>query len=97
MKFLSARLLVERTANIEKRCIYDVMKKSASGDTARDGMSRAFAICRSSMQKAGNYKTGTADLTKSGSKKNKSSYSRQANKRKIGGFKRMVVKARDSK
>lgn len=51
----------KHTPAIERRCVADVMRKNPSYD-----LSRAFAICRSSMQKGGVYKKGTAQLTKKG-------------------------------
>jgi alcohol dehydrogenase class IV len=87
MKYIFTRLLTE--SNIEKRCIYDVLNKSAGGD-----VHRAFAICRSSMQKAGNYAKGTETLTSKGKKKNKSSFDKVKNKTKIAGYNQAVKQAR---
>jgi hypothetical protein len=87
MKFISTKILLE--SNIEKRCIYDVLNKSANGD-----LHRAFAICRSSMQKAGNYKKGSETLTKKGQKKNSASFSKIKNKTKISGYNKAVKQAR---
>lgn len=78
----------KRTPTIEKRCVADVMKKQGYD------MSRAFAICRSSMQKGGNYKKGTADLTSGGSKKSIAKSKLKDNKSKARYFEKEVKAAR---
>jgi len=88
------------TSELEKRCVYDVVNKPGKtrlgnpvrGD--RNRVSRAYAICRSSLQKSGRIKKGTADLTKLGKviAKTKARKSDHAAKRE--GWKRAIVKAR---
>lgn len=78
----------KKTPAIERRCVADVMKKQGKD------MSSAFAICRSSMQKAGNYKKGTADLTKRGSAKSASKDRAKDDAGKTKFFQRQVKLAR---
>jgi len=88
------RMLMEerpRTPPIERRCVADVMK-----DNPSYSMSRAFAICRSSMQKGGNYKKGTADLTKKGAAKSASKDHAKDDAAKTKFFKKQVKLARKS-
>lgn len=75
---------------IEKRCVADVMKKQGKD------MSSAFAICRSSMQKADNYRAGTASLTKKGSAKNAGKSKAKDNAGKMKYFEKQVKAARKS-
>ena len=93
-KFASVGWLFEGTSNVEKRCVFDVIRDSPSEMDARSKMSRAFAICRSSLQKSGRLKQGTAELTKSGGKRSSAMGRRADNKTKIAGFERMVKKVR---
>jgi hypothetical protein len=106
---ISCRELVEQlqhakkkkhtTSGIEMRCVYDVARKQTGGD-ADDRLSRAFAICRASLQKSGRMKKDTADLTKLGKKRSAAKSRRKDHEKKVGGFERLVVaarKARDSK
>jgi len=46
-----------------RRCVVKVYDK---GEKDREGLSRAFAICTKTMQKAGQVKRGSRKLTKSG-------------------------------
>lgn len=77
----------KKTPAIERRCVADVMKKGKD-------MSGAFAICRSSMQKAGNYKKGSADLTKKGSKKSIAKSKKKDDSGKFNYFEKQVKAAR---
>ena len=78
----------KQASNIEKRCVADV--------TANKGkdLSGAFAICRSSMQKSGNYKEGSMDLTKKGAAKSRASGHKKDNKSKVTHFEKEVESAR---
>jgi hypothetical protein len=78
----------KHTPTIERRCVADVMKKQG-----RD-MSGAFAICRASMQKAGNYKKGSADLTKKGAAKSASKSRAKDDPAKFKYFEKQVKAAR---
>ena len=62
---------------------------------ARAKISRAYAICRSSLQKSHRYKSGTADLTKVGAKKSQASGRKKDNKSKVTGFERLLKRARE--
>ena len=85
-----SKLISERsqTSNLERRCVADVMKK---GDK---DLSRAFAICRSSLQKSGRMKAGTAQLTKLGASRSSASGRKKDNKSKISYFEKKVKAAR---
>lgn len=65
--------LVSDTPVAVRHCVVKVFKSlggdKAQGDDRRDALSRAFAICMSSMQKAGQVKPGTRKLTKKGAGK----------------------------
>lgn len=92
---MTPRMIVEaaQTSNLERRCVNDVAQKNEYGDTSsRDKLSRAFAICRSSLQKAGEIKKGGMELTKKGAKRSKAR--RQDNTKKISSFERLVKSAR---
>lgn len=80
----------KKTPTIEKRCVSDVMVKNPNWD-----MSRAFAVCRSSMQKAGNYRSGSADLTKNGAAKSAGKSRAKDNPAKSIFFKSQVKAARE--
>lgn len=76
------------TPPVERRCVADVMKKQGKD------MSSAFAICRASMQKAGNYKKGSADLTKKGAAKSASKDRAKDDPAKTKYFEKQVKAAR---
>jgi len=83
---------------LEKRCVYDVVKKDGDGDASyRDKVSRAYAICRSSLQRSGRMKKGTAQLTKMGAKRSSGKGHAKDHASKTAGFEVMLKKARESK
>lgn len=95
--FVSPKEIVEarQTSNLERRCVYDLYRKNPSGDQSeRDRLGRAFAICRSSLQKSGAMKPGTARMTRYGSGRSSSKSKLKDNSKKIKGFERMVRAAR---
>lgn len=101
---LSFSLLVEaedgQTSNLEKRCVADVLAKPAKskdGKTvrgARNRVSRAYAICRASLQKSGRYKEGTAELTKKGKGISAAKAKAKDNKSKVAAWKSAIKAAR---
>jgi hypothetical protein len=88
------------TAPLEKRCIADVLGKSAKdkdgkpvkGNRAR--LARAYAICRASLQKSGRIKKGGMELTKLGKKRNAAQAKAGQHKEKLSTWKKSVVAAR---
>lgn len=88
------------TSDLEKRCIADVLAKAAKGPDGkpvkgqRDRVSRAYAICRSSLQKSGRIKDGTAELTKKGEKISGAKSKKKDNKSKVSAWKSAIVAAR---
>lgn len=90
----------DTTSELEKRCIANVMGKPAKGPDgkpvkgASNRLSRAYAICRSSLQKSGRYKKGTADLTKLGGKISGSKARKKDHSGKVSKFEKHVVAAR---
>lgn len=98
LPLMPASLLLEarnETSNIERRCVYDVAGKNEYGDSsAKERLSRAFAICRSSLQKSGRMKKGTAELTKAGAKRSSAKGRKSDNKKKTSGFEKLVKAAR---
>ncbi len=91
--FVTPRQLIESA--LERRCVSDVIGKQPGN--ARDKLSHAFAICRSSMQKAHNYKAGTEDLTKQGAKRSADHGQRKDNETKINRYETALKKARNTK
>lgn len=89
-----------QTSSLEKRCIADVLAKSAKGKDgkpvkgSREKVSRAYAICRASLQKSGRYKKGTADLTKLGAKRSAARSKVGDHKAKLSKWKKAIVAAR---
>lgn len=95
--FVSAKYLVEAsrgTSSIEKRCVYDVAGKDSRDVDQRDKLSRAFAICRSSLQRSGRMKSGTAELTKMGAKRSSAKAHKKDFPKKNRGFEKLVKAAR---
>lgn len=95
--FISPKLLVEAvkgTSSLERRCVYDVASKDDRDVDSRDKLSRAFAICRSSLQRAGRMKDGTAQLTKMGAKRSSGRAHLKDHRKKNAGFERIVKAAR---
>lgn len=92
--------LHEETSELEKRCVADVMGKSAKGPDgkpvkgARNQLSRAYAICRASLQKSGRIKKGTAELTKKGGKISGTKSKKDDHESKVSRFEKHVVAAR---
>jgi len=92
--------LHEETSELEKRCVADVMGKSAKGPDgepvkgARNQLSRAYAICRASLQKSGRIKKGKADLTKKGGKISGAKARLKDHSAKVSRFEKHVVAAR---
>ena len=88
------------TSELEKRCIADVLGKPAKGPDGkpvkgtRNRLSRAYAICRSSLQKSGRYKKGTADLTKKGSAISGAKAKKKDHESKVSRFETAVKAAR---
>jgi hypothetical protein len=91
------------TSELEKRCVYDVVNKpgkTQSGDAVRGSkakVSRAYAICRASLQKSGRMKKGTADLTKLGKTIASVKTRNSDHAAKRAGWKRAIAKARKSR
>jgi hypothetical protein len=92
--------LEAETSELEKRCIADVMGKAAkdpSGDPvkgSRDRLSRAYAICRASLQKSGRIKKGTAEMTKKGRGISGAKAKSKDHDTKVSKFEKAVVAAR---
>jgi hypothetical protein len=92
--------LDEGTSELEKRCVYDVMRKAAKGpdgksvkgDRAR--LSRAFAICRASLQKSGRIEKGGMELTKLGGKISGPKARKKDHKTKVAGYEKDLKAAR---
>lgn len=84
--------LHEETSELEKRCIADVMAKGAKG--SENTLSRAYAICRASLQKSGRIKKGTAELTKKGGKISGTKAKKDDHDAKVSRFEKHVVAAR---
>jgi len=88
------------TSPLEKRCIADVLSKSAKGPDGkpvkgnRARLSRAYAICRASLQKSGRIKKGGMDLTKLGKKRSAARAKAGQHKMKLSKWKKAVVGAR---
>jgi len=92
--------LDEGTSELEKRCVYDVMRKSAKGPDgkpvkgARNQLSRAFAICRASLQKSGRIEKGGMNLTKIGGKVSGPKARKKDHDTKVAGYERDLKAAR---
>jgi hypothetical protein len=92
--------LNEETSELEKRCVADIMAKPAKGPDgkpvkgARNRLSRAYAICRASLQKSGRIKKGTAELTKKGKGVSGAKSKSDDHESKISRFEKHVVAAR---
>jgi hypothetical protein len=84
--------LNEETSELEKRCIADVMAKSSKG--SENTLSRAYAICRASLQKSGRIKKGKATLTKKGGKISGGKAKKDDHSDKVSRFEKHVVAAR---
>ena len=82
------------TSPLEKRCIADVIAKSPKGLDGREKLSRAYAICRSSLQKSGRIKKGGTELTKVGKKRQSQRVQAGQHKQKLSKWKAAVVAAR---
>jgi len=93
--------LNEETSELEKRCIADVMGKPAKGPDGKpvkgpsNRLSRAYAICRASLQKSGRIKKGTAEMTKKGRGISGSKSKADDHKSKVSSFEKHVVAARN--
>ena len=91
------------TSELEKRCVYDIMNKPAKGPDgkpvkgSKERLSRAYAICRASLQKSGRIKKGGMTLTKKGGKVSGPKARQKDHATKITGFEKAVVAARKSK
>lgn len=83
-----------QTSALEKRCIASVLKQKGSEGGAREKLSRAYAICRASLQRSGRYKAGTADLTKMGAKRSAARSKKSDHKAKLKTWKTAVNAAR---
>lgn len=83
-----------QTSELEKRCVADVIKKDDSGASQRDRVSRAYAICRSSLQKSGRIKKGKAELTKKGKGISGAKAKAQDHSTKMAFWKKSIVAAR---
>lgn len=80
---------------LEKRCIADVLKKGGIGGSSdRDKLSHAFAICRSSMQRAGNYRKGSESMTKQGAKRSAAHSKRKDQSAKMAMYSKALANAR---
>ena len=99
-QLLGIHRLDEETSELEKRCVADIMAKPAKGPDgkpvrgARDRLSRAFAICRASLQKSGRIKKGKAELTKKGKGVSGAKAKKKDHESKVSRFERHVVAAR---
>lgn len=94
---ITCRQLIEEvqgTSAIEKRCVFDLVNKDDSDNDHRDKLSRAFAICRRSLQKSGRVKKGTSELTKMGSRRSSGMAHKKDHEMKNSGFEQMVIAAR---
>jgi hypothetical protein len=91
--FLSTEQLIETA--LEKRCIADVLKKGGIGGSSdREKLSHAFAICKSSMQRAGNYRKGSESLTKQGAKRSTAHSKRKDQSAKMAVYSKALANAR---
>lgn len=85
------KTLLERpqTSPQVKHCVAKVAPKFG-GDT-----SKAFAVCVASMQKAGEIKKGSMDLTKKGKKVAKVKKSKKGHDKTVAAYEKLLKKARD--
>ena len=83
-----------QTSALEKRCIASVLKQKGSEGSARDKLSRAYAICRASLQKSGRISRGGMDLTKLGRAISKVRSRRKDHGVKVRTFEKAVRSAR---
>jgi len=72
-----------------KRCVRAIVDKS--GNVSRDSISRAFAICTSSLQKKGYLKKGTNRPTKKGMQRGKSKAAEKGHKEKLQDYESMLA------
>jgi len=85
--------LYEETSELEKRCIYDVMQKNKDG-SAKERLSRAYAICRATLQKSGRMKKGTEQMTRKGAGISGGKSKKKDHGEKVAGFEKAVKAAR---
>jgi len=85
--------LHEETSELEKRCIYDVMQKNKDGSKS-ERLSRAYAICRASLQKAKKMNPGTEKMTKKGAATSAAKAKKDDHGAKVKGFEKAVKAAR---
>jgi len=92
--------LHEDTSELEKRCISDVMGRAAKDQSGNpvsgssNKLSRAYAICRASLQKSGRIKKGTAEMTKKGRGISGAKAKSKDHDAKVSKFEKAVVAAR---
>lgn len=86
---LKALLERPQTPPQVKHCVAKVAPKFG-GDT-----SKAFAICVARMQKSGEIKKGSMDLTKKGKKVAKAKASKKGHGSTVASYEKLLKKARD--
>jgi hypothetical protein len=86
---LKALLERPQTPPQVKHCVAKVAPKFG-GDT-----SKAFAICVSKMQKAGEIKKGSTELTKKGKKAAKAKSSKKSHGSTVASYEKLLKKARE--
>lgn len=80
------------TSDLEKRCVSSVADKLSGSH--RDRVSRAYAICRSSLQGSGRMKKGKAELTKKGRSAAGGKAKDDDHSDKVDRFEKLIKKAR---
>lgn len=77
-----------------RRCVSAVTDKD--GDTSREGVSRAFAICTASLQRKGYMKPGTDKLTGKGAARTREKRKEPENAEKMRRYELVLKAAKES-